>query len=509
MCYSHAFRHPLQEPDAFILERFPALVTAFLLIGVVRIIEQFLLHLLHFGLVAPLSPRLAACAFWAVQMRRPVRLHDTSTTHRAMPRSVLASMRMSVNRFLDSLMLFSEQSIVARLVVVGEAERFRLWGMHALTPRLPPSPAAPPSRDVLRREAKISALCFMRAALDGPGTDGYQSADWVSGMEDAVVSYPALVQFCEGNEKRALKMLDRLVPGWKENGMHTRDIKITLHQVRAAMMVLLREHLALLSLLEGRMVLVHVSSSLLLGGVVFACLLLFCSAVQVDLLALLVPVTSMFLAASFAFSSTLSDWVASLSLIFFVQPYDLHDMIKIGAETALFTVQRVTMMSTYCIDPDGVANIFPNGQIAKGRIQNYTRCAPTGVGFTYTLDSEIEQDDLVALRESMAEFVRQEQAQADSNGSTGEPCLYSGPPVVLLTAVSTDAKFEVLVRAPVHLPWTDRSSYLEARDRLHFAFVSACKRHGLGFGADMKVKLEMISGQPPVAAAAAVANQIL
>ena len=255
-----------------------------------------------------------------------------------------------------------------------------------------------------------------------------------------------------------------------------KEEKIDFDTVQRAVLSVYRDHMELVNAIEGRQVVTNVSKTLLHFVAFFFSLLFFVAAFEIDLVTLLVPVASLFLAASFAFSSVLSDFVWSLNLIYFVRPYDLRDIVRIGNDPTTFIVARVSMMSTYMQDLDGLTHIFPNGLIAKGRIFNLSRCATAAVSFTYTLDFDITEEELLELRTAMTAFV----------GTW--PDIYKGICAVVLVGVGADTKFELLVKAPVTFPYKERAAWLEARDKLHFAFVNVVRSSDLAFGADYKVK---------------------
>ena len=480
--------------------RVGAVLFAFVLVGIIGLVVRAVLILLDFATLNPISEEMEEASFWASMMRPPVTKYDRTTGgHKALPGSIIK--KAAIGRAVDTLNL-NRVGLFQKLRVINEGHRVRNWGLHALSARMSAPPAGSvstmPDKDTLHREVAISTTCFMHDVLVAAGkvdaavaqsSSSSSSSDTPSPkgfgyhVKDSFITFKDVLAWTDGREKRAERVWDRLGASLPKTRINLLDDAsdpkadvLDYPTVNRAMMGIYRSHMDMINHVEGRQVVADVTRSLLGIFAAFFSLLFFLAAFEVDLVSLLLPVSSLFLAASFAFSGVLSDFVWSLNLIYFVCPYDLRDIVKIGSDPTVYTVKRVTMMTTYLQDLEGLENIYPNGTIAKGRVNNLSRCATAAVSFKYQLDMEITADELAELRASMAEFV------------SSLPDIFKGTCGVFLIDVNNDIKFEVLVKAPVAFPWKDRGSWLDARDRLHFAFMEAVADAGLAFGADMKVK---------------------
>ena len=457
-------------------DRIPKLFRALIQCGLVFAAARGMLMILQIYLYQPMAERMNKTDIWANILTKEMSTEPTEMKRRKKKSSLADS-------FINTLDI-GTFGIIASLKLVSHAAEIRADGMHGLTPRLPYSSVA--DKDLLARESQITAISLFRTLLvahkfvnSSSASSSSQSLDSslrsLIGRETVIgapgtqlITERDVLAYCNDNKYKAHRM-------WEDLDVKMKGA-LTIVDVEESMELLFKERADLINNIDGRQVLVQVTRSLLRVGTIFFVALFLLAAFDVELVSILVPVASLFLAGSFAFSSVLSDFVWSLHLVFFVQAYNLGDWLQLGNDSTVLVVTKVSIMSTYTVDLDGIHRVFPNGKIAKGEIVNLTRGQHVFVSFKYELDGAVSIEDLAEIRSGVREFIN------------GHRKMFTGKFAVAVTNVSTDAKCEVICRASINAAFSDRAYYLKARDMLHFAFMEAVRDVDVDFGADLKVK---------------------
>ena len=328
-----------------------------------------------------------------------------------------------------------EISLLDRLKLLREAEAVRRLGLHALSPRLPFGKAGTSlDDDLLLFEATLASLTIFRAMLgarqfeqnEGVLADRSQMRLFVGTVSDGVTVVTSAdcsrLLGKHGRPAKVWKLLDKKGKG-----------AITVDDVEHVVESVFLRRRALISTLYGQQAPLAAAGLVINLVVGFFVSLLALGAFDVDLVSLMVPMASLFLAGSFAFSSVLSDFVVSLHLMIFVHPYDVGDHVSFDHGLTVLTVEKVALMNTEFRELTGAAVYMQNAQIARMAINNNRRCEVMYCRWVYSVHSDVTDKQLDRIRLRLRAFCE------------ASPRLYTTSDSVHIDEVPTD---QSMLRAP-------------------------------------------------------------
>ena len=371
--------------------------------------------------------------------------------------------------------------VITKLKLVTLAEGLREDGLHGLSPRLPYGMLDVVQDDVyLRKESRIASTNLFRAILahksGANGSSGTAAeptsvlaADQVklTNPGTQVVTENDCIAYTEYDAREGAKLFATL-------NVRDRD-EVDLKDCDEATWELFIARRSLVNTIHGRQVLLHVSKSLIDVAVLFLFALFILAVFGIELVPLLVPIASLFLAASFAFSRFLSNFVTSLHLIFFTRPYELGDAVTINDDDTMI-VHRVTIMTSELVDLDGRRHILANHKIANSKITNLRRTGGIWQTQRFVMaDVDMTSETLVVLRTRFREWI------------AAQPALFTQKFGIVLVHCSSDYKVTLQVRFQLHARWQDKPVWVSASNAVYLFLLETFKDLNLHWGADTKV----------------------
>jgi len=166
-------------------------------------------------------------------------------------------------------------------------------------------------------------------------------------------------------------------------------------------------------------------------------------------------------AAALAVQSTLGDLFAGVSM-YFDRPFDIGDFVVIDKLRG--TVTKIGIKTTRLQSLDGEELVLPNGEIAKARIQNFTRMKERRVLFRFNVEYSMPAAKLERARDIARDAItRREGLRLDR---------------VHFVALGVSAlEFEVVyfVLSP------DYNVYLDHQQAINFELYRTFEQEGIGF----------------------------
>lgn len=174
-------------------------------------------------------------------------------------------------------------------------------------------------------------------------------------------------------------------------------------------------------------------------------------------------------AAALAVQNVLGDVFASLAL-YIDRPFDIGDSIQVGTDSG--TVTRIGMRSTSVRGPGGNEIVFPNADLAKGRIHNFRRMEERRVVLAVGLVHGTSADDVERAVAVVRQIIEaQETVRLDRAHFRG------------FGATSLDLEAVYFVLSPDHAVFMDRQQAINlailrrfAAEGLDLAFPTQSKQ---------------------------------
>lgn len=236
------------------------------------------------------------------------------------------------------------------------------------------------------------------------------------------------------------------------------DDVVTYRNLEEAFAVILDGRAAMISELKGHELVGIVASDVLLIVVCMVDFFILLSSVGVDINSIIVPASTLFFSLSFGLWSVVSPAITGFHFVFFRRPYELGDMITLGATPAASSeliVQDVTIMSTTFRSSGGFEVSYSNSTLSSLQLNNLRRSTASELSFSLVVDSlAIEQNTIDALK-------------AELSVTTGaDPRVYLPNLSVSLDVGPLPSKILLKVSCGLKCSWQEKKVISAARTKL-------------------------------------------
>ena len=135
-----------------------------------------------------------------------------------------------------------------------------------------------------------------------------------------------------------------------------------------------------------------------------------CAVLEFDLQAVLIPLGTVLVSASFAIGPAVTQVMNSLLLVLVTRPFDVGDRITasglFGGEEFLL-VEKISVLTTSLRRINNKLVIVPNHILGAMVLENFKRSPPAVVKLDVTISAETDRPTLERLREGLVAFVKE------------------------------------------------------------------------------------------------------
>jgi small-conductance mechanosensitive channel len=219
-----------------------------------------------------------------------------------------------------------------------------------------------------------------------------------------------------------------------------------------------------------------------LSWVVFSFALLVALLVVFDISvgAVLVPLGTFIVSASFAIGPTISSIVGSMLFVLVQRPFDAGDRVTVTtvADGELLLVQRIELLTTSFTRPNNRTLIVPNHVLLSLQIENLKRSATAVARLELHVPADAHDGQIEAMRRCLDTYLKEHSRDWKSN------------PLVRVVGFR-DQAMTVLIFATSKIMWADTARLFRAITQLYLSVGSILRSQHLLFrGVSMSVKLE-------------------
>eukprot|EP01112_Ceratiomyxa_fruticulosa_P021080 TRINITY_DN7338_c0_g1_i1.p1 TRINITY_DN7338_c0_g1~~TRINITY_DN7338_c0_g1_i1.p1 ORF type:complete len:607 (-),score=82.87 TRINITY_DN7338_c0_g1_i1:57-1877(-) len=173
--------------------------------------------------------------------------------------------------------------------------------------------------------------------------------------------------------------------------------RITKPELVLAITKLIEQRKSLLDLLNSRRLIVDVLDQIISTIMIIVMGVLILSGFGVNIYTLLVGLGTAFLGLGFAFSTTLQGLLESLTMIFFVRPFQIGDLVRVD-DGPVCRVESVNLFSTFLYSADGYGVLYPNAVLSRSKISNYRRSKFVTLTFKHYVKIEVTGEQIARLK---------------------------------------------------------------------------------------------------------------
>jgi small-conductance mechanosensitive channel len=236
------------------------------------------------------------------------------------------------------------------------------------------------------------------------------------------------------------------------------DDLVTYRNLEEGFSMILDARASMISELKGHELVGTVASDVLLVVVCMIDFFVLLSSLGVNINSIIVPASTLFFSLSFGLWSVVSPAITGFHFVFFRRPYELGDMITLGATPAPASeliVQDVTIMSTIFRSPGGFEVSHSNSTLSALQLNNLRRSTASELSFALAVDSlAIDQATIDALQAELAAT------------TAADPRVYQSNLAVSLDIGPIPSKILLKVTCGLKCPWQDKKIISAAKTKL-------------------------------------------